>query len=361
MAADDPAQRVAARRAVSEPKCSHVADDQPRILPGRHATTCPDKQPRPHGAPHTDTCQGCEPCTQPHCLSCGHRHAPVTCAHCTGLARTELWRIVTLDHLVDAEVRRGSPSTDSETVMLDGPAAHPEAWYHVADSVRAGRIRGDIEANRHEDHPLWVLGWWEIAWRDHLDHDTTDRISVFTAAQYLDDHLTAMANRLEPPFAQFAEDLSRCRGHLEDVLHDRDPKPKDCPKCGGPLVLDYDEDGKDAGYEPGNEEKAYDDRWKCKNRACRQWWTDHDYRTKVEAVYGLHAPMLPVTEMAMRTGVVASTIRRWAGRQRVVGEDGKPEFMPPLLRTVGRSKDGRRMYRVTDVEHLAGRTRVASA
>jgi len=344
------------------PKCRHVATDTPRILPGRHTTTCPDKQPRPHGAPHTTTCQGCEPCPHRHCLSCGHRHAEVTCAHCTGLARTELWRITALDHLINTEVRRGNPTTDSETVMLDGPAAHPEAWYHVADSVRAGRIRGDVDANRHEDHPLWVLGWWEIAWRDHLDHDSTDRITVFAAAQYLDNHITDMASRLEPSFEDFAEDLRRCRAHLEDVLHDRDPKPKDCPKCGGPLVLDYDEQGKDDGYIEGNEDRDYDDRWRCKNRGCREWLTDHDYQLRIDAVYELKALTLPVTEMSRRTGVPAPTIRRWAGRQRISDPDGgEPTFRPPLLRPVGRAKDGRRTYRVADVERLAGTPQAASA
>jgi len=317
------------------PKCRHVATDQPRIVPGRHATTCPDKQPRPHGAPDTTSCQGCEPCPHRHCLSCGHRHAEVTCPHCTGLARTELWRITALDQLINTEVRRGNPTTDSETVMLDGPAAHPEAWYHVADSVRAGRIRGDVEANRHEDHPLWVLGWWEIAWRDHLDHDSTDRITVFAAAQYLDDQLTDMASQLEPPFEQFAADLRRCRGHLEDVLHDRDPKPKDCPKCGGPLVLDYDETGKDAGYTEGNEERDYDDRWKCGNRRCRQWWTDHDYRTKVEAAYELKATKLTASAIARVHRVPESTVRTWAQRGDV--------------RKRGADSAGRMLYEVADV------------
>jgi len=283
------------------PKCRHVATDQPRILPGRHTTTCPDKQPRPHGAPHTTTCQGCEPCPHRHCLSCGHRHADVTCPHCTGLARTELWRIVALVHLIEAEVRRGTPGIESEVVFLDGPAAHPEKWYHVADSVRAGRIRGDVEANRHEDHPLWVLGWWEIAWRDHLNHDTTDRITVFTAAQYLDDHLTDMANRLEPPFAQFAEDLARCRGHLEDVLHDSSKEEESkvpCIDCKRPLVHRF-------------ADKAVDDHWFC--RWCKR---RYDYGEFVRAKADLLAEEGADRWVKILDGIRAiprpeQTIRTW--------------------------------------------------
>jgi len=341
------------RVVMTAPKCRHVATDAPRVLPGRHATTCPDKQPRPHGAPDTTTCQGCEPCTQPHCLSCGHRHAQVTCAHCTGLARIELWRITALDQLINTEVRRGNPTTDSETVMLDGPAAHPEAWYHVADSVRAGRIRGDVDANRHEDHPLWVLGWWEIAWRDHLNHDSTDRISVFAAAQYLDDHLTDMANRLEPPFEQFAADLRRCRAHLEDVLHDRDPKPKDCPKCGGPLVMDYDaatvkpSTAEASTYAEGNEDLKYEDKWQCRSRACREWWTDKDYKRVFAATYELHATKLTASAIARVHRVPESTVRTWAMRGEV--------------RKRGTDTAGRMLYDVDDVKAMRDHEEAASA
>lgn len=349
-------------------KCRFTSTTTPRVLPGRHTDDCPDHKAKPKGATDAATCDGCQPCTKPHCTmpSCPGRHAstddPFVCATCVSDMRTDLDLIAKMCgfDLLDAALRTADDPADSEAVMLLGPVAWPDSWFRRRELAVAGIApKHYLEDARDEAHPLFVLGTWEDAWRDWLGHDSTETITIGKSASYLNLSLTYVARQPDVPMGQFASDLRRCRGHLEDVIRDAEPEPKKCPKCGGALVMDHEPRGGD--YIEGNEERDYDDKWQCQRKACGQWWTQDDYRTKVEAVYGLHAPALPVSELALRTGVPRGTIQRWAGRRRIVGEDGTPTFKPPLLRPVGRTKDGRRTYRVADVERLAQREKADSA
>lgn len=332
--------------------CRWVASNHPRILPGRHAEDCPDRKPKPKGAPGTSTCEGCQPCTKPHCVmpSCPGRHAseadPYVCANCVGDMRDDLHRIAELCgyQLLDQALREDDDPSASEAVMLLGPVAYPDAWYRRRELAVAGRApRHYLEDARDEAHPLFVLGTWEMAWRDWLGHDTDQPLTIGLAASYLNLNLTYVARQPDVPMGDFAAELRRCRSHLEDVIGDAEPKPKQCPKCGGRLLMDHE--ARTGEYAEGNEERDYDDRWQCQRKSCGAWWTDEAYRRMVEADYELHADRLTASAIARVYRVGESTVRKWAEREQV--------------RKRGADSAGRMLYDVRDV--VAMRDRVEAS
>lgn len=342
-------------RMSDEPKCRWVASDQTRVLAGRHIRDC-----------NASGCEGCQPCTERHCLSCGMNHAQVTCPGCLDDARTDLFNI----GLLVSRIEREAPhrSVESEAAMLAGPAANPEAWRNNAMSILRGRlcgckpndcyddqpmplepmcakckhlscqvIRGDVyrcpgkvnylEDCRDEQHPLWVLGTWEQLWRLELEQDAdrpdanrlstvrlTNTALITLAAGYLDRLMSLMSTRMEPPFVDFARDLAGCRSHLEDVLHDsRKPETgAPCPLCEKPLEHVY-----------GAEED--DDEWVCPRASCGQRYSEGDYRAKVTATYRTKAVSLTASDLRAEYRVSESSVRTWAqrGQVRKRGKDGQ--------------------------------------
>lgn len=260
---------------MSETNCRWVSSTEPRVIPKRHAEEC-----------STETCAGCLPCPLPHCRVCGKDHAEQTCATCTGEARENLTEIRRLcAAMPDEAAERG---VDSQAMALIAPAADPEAWGHITTSLKVGRLpSGYLVCDRcgdpwpckhhagHVLHPLFVLGGWEQVWRDALDHETDARVTIDSAADYLDAQLTYMAGYEHAPFEDFAADLRRCRSHMESVLHDEnfgDIANVGCFKCGGELERRLRKSG-------------FEDHWTC--RRCHQTYTSREYnlalRAKLEA------------------------------------------------------------------------------
>lgn len=313
--------------------CKFVTSDQPRVLPGRHTTDCAG-----------ETCAGCLPCVETHCAVCRRAHAANVCAECVAATRDDLHTIAALcDALPEETEHRG---VNGEAMMLLGPSADPEAWRNRAMSAMRGRLDDAyLEDCRDEQHPTWVLGTWEQAWRDHLDQPTDLTATLPRLVAYLDRQLHVMAEEQEVPFEDFARDLRGCRGHLEDVLHDGEQRETGapCPACreqGEPcppaLVLDRDD----------RDPTGVGDKWRCIR--CKTWWSEADYRLRVGEDHIDHADELTAADMAVRTRVPAGTLRRWASTttRRINGETVET---PPKLKPSGRSADGRKLYRVTDV------------
>jgi len=250
--------------------------------------------------------------------------------------RADLHEIAELCGALPEEVaHRG---VNGEAMMLLGPASDPEAWRNRAMSAMRGRVDAAyLEDCRDEQHPLWVLGTWEQMWREELDHPTEQTATLPRLVDYLDQQMTYMAGRFEPPFEDFARDLRGCRAHLEDVLQDgiREETGAPCPKCGtGALVKVY-----------GNDEA--EDRWTCRNRECREWWTEKDYRAKVGAAYERHAEHLTASAIHRVYRVPEGTTRAWASA--AVGK----------VRKRGKDAKGLQLYDVADV--LAARDEKKSA
>lgn len=400
--------RTSERRGGSVTSCRFVATDQPRML-RTHVRDC-----------NASGCEGCMPCQERHCTTCGRRHIDgLRCASCVGDVRQDISQIVALtDRMLPEAMYRG---VNSEAAHLEGPTADPNAWrqrrrYGYRDVVETkpngDRFRPDVIG---EDHPLWVLGTWDLLVTEHYGHHRTQRVTVATAAAYLKANLTELAQDADFPFEELAREVRECRGHLEDVLRDgeRDERGGLCPMCGdaalvlthatrqaepcdcgprpalrhadhGPCtcgfrlriewpspdeepvtVRIYDDelacDGHrrddlacvacqrqtewDERHRKHADDDPEEDRWVCPK--CHASYTEHDYQTKVAAVYVLHAGVLTASDIAHTYRIAEGTVRQWANRGQV--------------RKHGRDAAGRMLYDVADVKRLTGRDTAESA
>lgn len=301
---------------MTEAKCRWVASDQPRVMSGRHLDDCRD-----------EGCRGCRPCGLAHCRDCGVEHSVGACPGCVGSTRETLWAIVELyDGLWGEAATKG---VSSEAMNLIGPAADPEAWGHVTASLQSGRIPDDwrllpADSKGIDDqrHPLFVLGSWEMVYRDAFEQPEARPITISRAARYLDEQLTAAANEPWVAFEQMAKELRECRTHLEAVLHDGEQVERGapCPQCRKPLTLAYGQ-------------RVIDDRWRCQNRRCDVGeYTTTQYRGWVEDDAIHQADRLTAADMARRFRdeddrplVKAGEVRVWGSREKVKkrGRDGQ--------------------------------------
>lgn len=203
--------------------CRWNGTTNPRTLPGRHGDGCDG-----------DGCAGCLPCTEPHCRVCGRTHAAGTCAECLAETRANLHDIARMCDALPAEVEHRG--VEGEAMMLLGPTADPEARGHLEASVLAGRIPPDYLAEAHGQlHPLFCLGTWDMIWRDALEHDDIEVLTLAGTVDYLDRTMSYMAGYEHVPFEDFARDLRQCASHLEAVLHDGEQVDRTrvpCLKCG---------------------------------------------------------------------------------------------------------------------------------
>lgn len=273
---------------MSEIHCRWMGREQPRAVVNRHEDRCAD-----------DECRGCLPCPSGHCRVCETIHAEGTCPDCLDETRETIAEIVRLCADLDLEVE--AKGVESEAMHLLGPTAQPEAWR------QRGRFghRYDLEARLGENHPLWVLGTWEMLYRDAFDHTSHDRVSVTDAAGYLDRNLGYMSGYSDVPFEDLARDARSCRAHLEAVLHDGEQRDQGAPcmNCGALLERTWDHTGS------GN------DGWKCPR--CKRTSTEAQYRFAVAHLHREEATELTDRDMEIRTGVKAGTIRVWANRDLV--------------------------------------------
>lgn len=302
------------------PRCRKVAKDQPRMV-------CRAHQRHERG----EWCDECEPCLENHCRVCGHEHVPTTCVDCLNEAREALKVIPELCWSLPGEVEHRG--VDSEAAHLDGPTALPEAWRqrrrwgyrdHIVTKKDGTTERPDVVG---EDHPLWVLGTWDLLVTEHLGHTRrTGTVEIQSAADYLDRNLTYLAADSEFPFEDLHADLTGCRAHLEATLHDGEQHDRGAPcmKCGATLERTW---GREAGQ----------DGWKCPR--CKRTCTEAEYRLAVAHLHREEAAWLTDRDMETRTGVKAGTVRAWAAKD------------PPLV--AKRVESGRVVYQVADVERTA--------
>jgi hypothetical protein len=296
------------------------------MVRGRHGEECAGEE-----------CRGCQPCTEPHCRVCGVTHAEDACPGCLAETREALTEIRRLCAALPTEaVHRG---IESEAMNLLGPVADPEQTGHVAASVRVGRLPADwLEAADNELHPLLVLGTWAEAYLEAFDHPEPARITVESAASYLDRNLTYMAAEVDVPFEDFAKDLRQCRVHVERVLHDGEQVELSrvpCLKCGERLHHIYGT----------TEDTDHHHCSRCKRRyeqadyllARAQWLADEG-----AARYG------HVSDAASAAGCPERTVRTWIHRGQVAsmrGDTGRLLVWWPDVRAAARDAEIRRLQR----------------
>lgn len=323
------------------PPCRWIASDEPRAVIGEHYDACDGTQ-----------CRGCWPCNHDHCLICRREHCdtahPYTCASCVGTVRDDLELVADMYARLRGEAISRSMSGDHEGTVLGGDAMVMLAMRYREQTGLAADGDHSHESDADPVPPLLTLATWEDCWRDHLGHDAAEVASVEDSARYLDAMLSHMAQEGELPFDDFARDIRRLRGRLEDVLHDgiRDESGAPCPKC-----RESDDPNPPALIKKHNRKDTTgaSDRWTC--RRCKSWWSEADYRLRVGTDHIEHAAELTASDMVIRTRVAAGTIRRWASKttKRIGGETVE---IPPRLKACGRSDDGRKLYRVADVLEL---------
>lgn len=279
----DPTIRYATHR---PPACIWVASDQQRAVRGRHSPECLARatetgagatQGVEAGTNATDVvsgpqdgCEGCEACTEPHCYVCTRAHHNDTCPDCLDETRENLHAIATVCGALPTEAKHRG--VNGEAMALLAPAADPEAWNHREASALAGRVPADYLADtRDEQHPTFVLGTWEMLWREHLDQPTSLTATLPRLVAYLDLQLHVMAAEPLIPFRDFAIGLRTCLAHLRAVIHDQnqgDVANVGCFECGSQLERRLTDTG-------------FEDVWTCKG--CRRQYTHAEYNFALRA------------------------------------------------------------------------------
>lgn len=258
-----------------------------------------------------------------------------TCATCVGNTRTHIKNLGVMATALLGEAIR--LNLNSNAAALAGPTADPETWGYRRASAIANRIDPrwlDDQVDMH--HPAWILGTWEREARIHLKQilsPGTAQPTLTQARNYLDQHLSHLAQAPDFAFDELATDIRQCHDHVERVLHleEHIDRGAPCPACGqADLRKNY-----------GTAED--DDRWTCPR--CHQWWTETDYRAKIAGVYVGIAPALTASQIRETYRVPEGSTRGWATRGRVTKR--------------GRDHHGRQLYDVAEV--LACRDTQATA
>jgi hypothetical protein len=240
-----------------------------------------------------------------------------------------------------------APIPGGESTVMIGPSvtAHGRAWYDEKKtdaSHKADEHHGDATT------PMLVLASWEDTWRNELGDDDGGRTTLRRASTYLLDHLTSMAQRVDPPIDAFQEEIAALRYHLEEVLGAgiRHQPGAPCTSCGQALVrmsskpsrceharvarkLDVSLATMLARY-PGLavqheqcDQGGLRDTWQCLR--CKRRYSDQEYQFAVGSDYISNAAALTARELEWKTGVPASVIRVW-GSRGVVAKRGRDDF-----------------------------------
>lgn len=313
-------------------------------------------------------------CSEHHCAMRGRCPNHVqpdagirTCGACIGRTRRHLTEILVRHALMsfDAQV----DGIDSEAMNMLGAAAAPEQYAARRAQLAALYERRGwcdwprLESYRADDphHPYAVLGRWDQALRDHGYLGETDLL--FT----VDRGVVDLSRALNGPFPHgdefedFAAEVATCLAHLEAVDHDaRTPDlGRPCPTCvlkHGSAPRLRKRYARHPGYDPGQRcEKpkcpicaGKNDTWHCPDVA-EHWWSDADYRAKVDADYLEHADELTAPDLAVRLGVPLSTVRKWASRR---WDDTTRAWIEPRLVSRRKGPDGRKVYPVAQAAAL---------
>ena len=207
----------------------------------------------------------------------------LTCGRCMAGVRQDLRWIASLSALMLTQAI--VDGLDSEAANLAGPAADPEAWTWRKVAARQGKAwHVSLIEDDDERHPLRVLGTWDRMIREDYDQPTDERLTVNSAAAYLERTLHRIAHDPEQDFPLLAREVKKCRQHLEAVLHNDDK-----PDRGAPCPACIEERGKGPRLQ-----RRYAERWQAVDDSLDEWvcpanrehrWSEADYRRWVADVY----------------------------------------------------------------------------
>lgn len=299
-------------------------------------------------------CAGCKPCGKSHCGLRGkcpnhvEQHAGVwTCPSCIGKVRKDL-RAVVEHYAVTMRDEAIEAGVDSEAFNLLGPAASVDQL--DARRKLADRDRGWCDFPPPDDphHPALVLPRWDLMLREEYGPATDLFATVTSAAAYIEWLMDTEKSGADFAhtrlFEEFNRDLGKCLRHLESVAHDsRDPeKGAPCPRCA-----ETNEGGKAPRLlkRYGRATDGSADTWHCPT-VVEHWWTDVDYRSRVDGDYLEHATALTATQMHEQWKIKPGSLRGWASKG--------------LVAKRGKTQDGLTLYDVVQARQQHEGERVAS-
>ena len=234
-----------------------------------------------------------EPCDVPkreHCTArktCANHlgWGELTCARCVGRTRQDIRQIVNLAALMLPEaVETG---VESRAANLAGPAGDPLvlSWRRVNEAKASGTTVGD---GTDETDPTEVLGIWQAMLSEDYSHDLPDRITLASAAAYLERHLHTIAQDEEQDFPLMAREVRKCRANLEAVLRNSQSPERGapCPDCKADghvvrMVREYAHWCEDPECERIHFDTDEGDVWRCPRRP-EHWRSHEDYLRWVE-------------------------------------------------------------------------------
>jgi hypothetical protein len=161
------------------------------------------------------------------------------------------------------------------------------------------------------------------------------KITVATAAAYLDRQLDRIAQDPEQDFPLFTREMTACLARVEAALSvaQRREVGAPCPECEAPaprLVM----------HRVTTDLTGASDTWRCPvNRDHR--FTEAEYRLRVSDDFLANSDRLTAPDMERQYRVPAGSVRGWASQTAV---DGRAR-----VRKRGRDDSGRQLYDVADV------------
>lgn len=228
-----------------KPTCHWDRTLQERVT-RRHTDDCPTHTDPRAQCPGRD---GCQPCTEHHCVLCGRAHLDtahaLTCDECIGGVREDLNEILWLCRHLRWQAARGA--VDGK-LLAAAPIPGGDAMVMIAragestnvDDATWGRPVDEYHRPGDPIPPLLPLAAWNQAWRAHLGHRLPAKPSVTGTVRYLQDQLTVISQHTGPgpDWLGFAADMTGLRRQLEAILHDEQNPEQGvgCFECGRQLV-----------------------------------------------------------------------------------------------------------------------------
>jgi hypothetical protein len=332
-------------------------DDDVRALRGEHTDTCIGAGPDWHPPLTWHDCDGCQPCTKPHCTLCHHQHLTPdhaqTCPKCVGRVRNNLTDLSDLATLAERRLANWWPAASpglSTSRATETPLIGGDILALTGPGSRAlNNPWRDLD--EQYDDPTAIaaeLAFYADDWATEATSQPVERTlqpALTHVIAYLGRHLTWAAQSY-PLFDEFAGVVRGLIDRLQAELRDHEHviRGVPCLKCGTTLErraripqrcrhrrIPQRRADSDGNVEPWPEYDArvtawfidhltcdqggIPENWRCPN--CRRTYNPDQYRNAVAMGNRAFAPAATAAELHERFGIRPATIRKLAQRGQI--------------------------------------------